>query len=146
LIDGGSGTRCAVPNPPATSARFGNAHSLTVDVSCDEFTSRVYARGEVDLSNADLMAAALQFALHRSTLRLTLDLSGVTFFGVSGLRVLLYLQQATAQDAIDFVLVGASAEVVKVLEVADATLHFRIDRSPSPDDVDDVQAGGESVH
>lgn len=125
---------------PVSGARFGDVRSLLVEVGGDEFTSHVRICGEVDLSNADLMSAALQFALRRSALRIVLDMSEVTFLSVSGLRVLLHLRQIAAEDAIDFVLTAPSEHVMRVLEVADATVRFRIDPEPRP------AGGGPDAH
>jgi len=115
-----------------SGARFGDIRSLLVEVGGDEFTSHVRICGEVDLSNADLMSAALQFALRSSAPRIVLDMSEVTFLSVSGLRVLLHLSQIAAEDAIDFVLTASSAHVTRVLQVANATVRFRIDPEPRP--------------
>lgn len=114
-------------------ARFEDGASLSVEAAYDEFTSHVRVRGEVDLSNTDLVAAALQFALRSSTLRLTLDLSEVTFFSVSGLRVLLWLQGVTAKDAVEVVLIVSSPQIMRVLEVTDAVFDFRIQQQAAPD-------------
>lgn len=119
---------------PVSGARFGDIRSLLVEVGGDEFTSHVRVCGDVDLSNADLMSAALQFALRSSTLRIVLDMSEVTFLSVSGLRVLLHLREIAAEDAIDFVLTAPSPHVMRALEVADATDRFRIDPEPTPAD------------
>lgn len=119
-----------------SGARFGDVQSLWVEVTGDEFTSRVRMHGEVDLSTADLMAAALQFALRPSTLRLILDLSEVAFFSVSGLRVLMRLGQAATEEAVDFVLAAPSLQVMRVLELADAAFNFRIEPAR-------VSAGGD---
>lgn len=117
---------------PVSGARFGDIRSLLVEVGGDEFTSRIRVRGEVDLSNADLMSAALQFALRRSALRIVLDMSEVTFLSVSGLRVLLHLGQAAAEEAIDLVVAAPSPEVMRVLTMVDAALGFRIEPESAP--------------
>lgn len=117
---------------PVSDARFGDIRSLLVEVGGDEFTSRIRVRGEVDLSNADLMSAALQFALRRSALRIVLDMSEVTFLTVSGLRVLLHLGQAAAEEAIDLVVAAPSPEAMRVLTMVDAALGFRIEPESAP--------------
>ena len=117
---------------PVSGARFGDIRSLLVEVGGDEFTGRIRVRGEVDLSNADLMSAALQFALRRSALRIVLDMSEVTFLSVSGLRVLLHLGQAAAEEAIDLVVAAPSPEAMRVLTMVDAALGFRIEPESAP--------------
>lgn len=126
---------------PVSGARFGDIRSLLVEVGGDEFTSRIQVRGEVDLSNADLMSAALQFALCRSALRIVLDMSEVTFLSFSGLRVLLHLGQVAAEEAIDLVVAAPSPEVMRVLTMADGTFGFRIEPESAPTETGPHSAG-----
>lgn len=119
---------------PIEGARFGDPRSLCVEVTGDERTTVLRMRGEIDLSTADLMAAALQFALQTPPPRLELDLSGVTFFGLSGLRVLVSMQRMTASETVELVLVAPPASALRVLDLVGATIFFTIENAPEQTD------------
>lgn len=75
------------------------------------------ARGEVDISTADLLTECGLRELSTGPTSLVLDLSGVTFFSAAGLRALLALRDAAAQGT-QLVLLDPSPSVRLVLELS----------------------------
>lgn len=95
--------------------------------------STLKLHGEVDLSTVDRLRAALEEAL-ASDPRLVIDMSGVTFFDATGLRVLLQVA-ATRNGAGPLPLVGAHKalnllELVGLTDLPSIVIH-------DPGDVDD---------
>ena len=99
---------------------------LHIDVNRDQHITTVFVNGDVDLATADLLGAATDLALQGSPLRVVVDLSEVTFFGVVGLTVLQNLRDRTERGAIDLVLRAPSQTVRTVLDVVSAAPYFRI--------------------
>lgn len=107
---------------------------LTVEVSGDEQWSTIQASGEIDMSTVDVFADAAQEALQLSPLRLVVDLSGVGFLGVAGLRVLLWMQQQAEAAATDLVLLEPSPSVRYMMDVTGTAGQFRLlDPRPTAD-------------
>lgn len=57
----------------------------------DRLVTVVYVSGEVDMSNAEFLAASLRPVLAAEPLRIVIDLSDVSFLAAAGLHVLLHL-------------------------------------------------------
>jgi anti-sigma B factor antagonist len=92
------------------------------------------AVGEVDLATGPLLWEPLQKVISDGPRHLVVDLSGVTFFSVAGVEVL--MQTLTAQqDRYAMVLVGNSRPVMRVLDVLKLAQRF-----PRYDNVDDAVA------
>lgn len=99
---------------------------LHVEVVRDQHVTTVFVTGDVDLATADLLSAAADLALQGPPLRVVVDLSGVSFFGVVGLTVLLNLRERASRAAIDLMLRAPSQSVRTVLGLMGAAPYFRI--------------------
>jgi len=99
---------------------------LHVEVTRDQHITTVFVNGDVDLATADLLSAAADLALQGPPLRVVVDLSGVTFFGVVGLTIVQNLRDRTDRDAIDLVLRAPSQTVRTVFDIVSAARYFRI--------------------
>jgi anti-anti-sigma factor len=100
---------------------------LSVLTRGDRRSIVVEACGEVDIGTADLLSGCAVRALRHHPLRLTLDLSGVTFFSAAGLRALIHIGRAAGAEVTDFRLRAPSHSVLYVLDLADALDQFRVD-------------------
>ena len=104
---------------------------LLVETAGDDRQSSLRICGEVDISTADAFADALRAALYRSTLQLSVDLSGITFFGVAGLRALLRLRLEAESLAIDLILVAPPYCVRYLMNITGTAGQFRRLDAPS---------------
>ena len=98
---------------------------LLVDTSGDHWQTTVQVWGEIDICTADEFADIMRDALGRNALRLIVDLSGITFFGVAGLRILLRLRQEAEALATDLYLRSPSYCVRNVIEITGVSPQFR---------------------
>ena len=73
--------------------------------------------GEFDIAEAEQVATALLRVGSGATV-VTLDLSGVTFMGVAGLRIVLFTRELCQQRGYEFRIVPGSAHVQRILEIA----------------------------
>lgn len=90
----------------------------------------IEAGGEIDIATVDLLAECAAGVLRHRPLRLTVDLSEITFFSVAGLRTLIRIREAAEADAVDFRLRSPSRMVRYVLQVAFPLEHFKVEREP----------------
>ncbi len=74
-------------------------------------------RGELDAAENPLLQQTLLQALRRATRQLTLDLSGVTFFGSAGVTALVWLSQHPEADGKHVTVVATSRVVTGPLEL-----------------------------
>jgi anti-anti-sigma factor len=102
------------------------ASRLLVEAAGDDRQSTLRVRGEVDISTADTFTDALRTALYQSTLQLSVDLSGVTFFGVAGLRALLRLRQEAESLATDLILLAPPDCVRHLMDITGTAAQFRL--------------------
>ncbi|HEY3868224.1 MAG TPA: STAS domain-containing protein [Actinocrinis sp.] len=100
---------------------------MSVRTAGDRRSIVIEACGEVDIGTAGLLTACALRALRCHPLRLTVDLSGVTFFSAAGLRALIHIGTAADTEATDFRLRAPSHSVTYVLDLADALDQFRVD-------------------
>jgi anti-sigma B factor antagonist len=86
-------------------------------------TAIVRATGELDVETAPVLANVLR-ELDRPCRRVILDLSELTFIDSSGLALAVSEQQRSANDGFDFVVAGASGNVLEVMRLTglDSTL------------------------
>ena len=75
------------------------------------------AGGEIDLNTAQTLSVAIELAERRAPPQLTVDLSGVTFIDVSGLRVLLQAARRARTDGRRFAVARPSHQVARLLEL-----------------------------
>ncbi len=88
----------------------------------------VVVRGEVDVDTApDIWMTARQ-ALDTKPVSLVVDCTGVTFFGSTGISLLLELRGACRDDDVPFRLVADTRVVLRPLEVTDLLSEFVIMR------------------
>lgn len=88
-----------------------------VDVS-GHAARAVAVRGEVDMATASAFAAKVTEELSHSARIVVLDMSGVTFFGVSGLSSLLDVDSAARADGKELLLGACSPPVRRMLYLA----------------------------
>ena len=93
----------------------GERVELTIHNSVTAGHANLVVSGQVDVSTADQLVAAMFSALEIGPL--TLDLSGVTFMDSSGLRQLVLARQFAADRAVTFAIVATSKEVADLLRV-----------------------------
>jgi anti-sigma B factor antagonist len=88
----------------------------------------VRAIGEVDLCNADGLATALQagWETARAPGRLVVDLSGIVFFSVAGLALLVAAEQQCREQDLDLRLVATTHSVLRALRVTGLDVLFAI--------------------
>jgi anti-anti-sigma factor len=116
------------------SARLGHLKELGVETSNREFRDAgrrglplsveidgahvvIRLRGEIDVSNADLLLPAAVGAVAGDD-SLRLDLADVTFLDVGALRQLLICEACLARDGVDVKLRNVPAHIRQVLEHA----------------------------
>lgn len=113
-------------NEPDDSSENWGVSRLLFETAGDRRQSTLRVRGDVDISTADEFADALRTALCRSTLQLSVDLSGITFFGVAGLRALLRLRQEAESMATDLILVAPPYCVRYLMNLTGTAGQFRL--------------------
>ncbi|WP_054813554.1 STAS domain-containing protein [Nocardia arizonensis] len=110
---------------PRTERRFGPHDRLQVSVTAPGSRVTLCAvAGEVDLYTADVLRRALSVAVHAGAPTVVLDLSGVLFFGVAGLHVLIEARERVGRTGRRLWLVAGPLCVDRVLEVADDAAVF----------------------
>lgn len=73
--------------------------------------------GELDLANAPQVEAALGRVCENGTRAVTLDLSGVTFMGSTGLRLVLHAKELCDANGWEFRVVPGPVNVQRVFEI-----------------------------
>jgi anti-anti-sigma factor len=91
---------------------------LTVRVEHDGEALVVSAFGELDLSNAKTLEAALRRAIGGDASGVVLDLGGVRFIDSAGLRVLLLTAKQSLRNGGRLRLLRGSAPIDRAIEVA----------------------------
>jgi anti-sigma B factor antagonist len=111
---------------PCTARSDWETSRLSVEVTGDERWSTIRIDGEIDMNTVDVFADAAQQALRLSPLRLVVDVSGIDFLGVAGLRVLLQMREQAEAAATDLVLLEPSPNVRYMMDVTGTTELFRV--------------------
>src|SRR4051794_25850411 len=90
-----------------------------LEVSCvdDGREERILLRGELDMLGAPLLARELQAAAKRRPSRIVLDLGGLTFMDVSGLRAILDAARAARRDGRGLAIANPMPHIVRLLEL-----------------------------
>jgi anti-sigma B factor antagonist len=87
--------------------------------------------GEVDVAWADQVREAGLAALREAgCLRLTLELSGVTFLDSTGLSALIAIKNAADTDQLPFTLANPTRAVTKILQITGVEQIFTITTDP----------------
>ena len=90
------------------------AEQAWTDVVHDGSRSTVAVHGEVDVSSAEVVQAAVDQARQAGCTDLVVDLAGVTFMDLSGLRVL----HTAATDGVSLVVRNPTRLVRRVIDLA----------------------------
>jgi anti-sigma B factor antagonist len=88
---------------------------FAVEVQRREAVAIVKPRGELDLVTVETLRAALDGI--KSTERLVLDLSGLSFMDSTGLRLLMTLHRRAQQDGVQLTLVAPAAPVDRAIQL-----------------------------
>ncbi|MEO6091173.1 MAG: STAS domain-containing protein [Umezawaea sp.] len=86
----------------------------------------VVVRGEVDVDTAPDVWVVARQAVDTDPLSLIIDCTGVTFFGSTGISLLLELRGMCREHGLPFRLVADSRAVLRPLEVTDLLREFVI--------------------
>jgi anti-anti-sigma factor len=95
--------------------------TVTNDASC----ARVVVSGEMDLAAVEPFTQALQQARHRGAAELVIDVRGVTFIDVAGMRLLLDAEGRPRGDARSVWIIAGDA-VTRLLDLAGTRHMLRI--------------------
>jgi anti-anti-sigma factor len=102
-----------------------------VEVEPGEETCVVHVRGEVDISNARRLLAAIEDALTNETPTLILDLSGTTYLDSAGVQILFVLAERLKDRRHRLRLVVPEESPVRaVLELTGLEKMVRMEASP----------------
>ncbi|HET9118515.1 MAG TPA: STAS domain-containing protein [Pseudonocardiaceae bacterium] len=93
---------------------------------------RLTLSGEIDLANAEdyLAAARAMIAEWNTAPCFTIDLSGVTFMGTSGLTMLVEIRKAATNAEMELRLAGSPWCVSRLLEITALADHFGVTAGP----------------
>jgi anti-sigma B factor antagonist len=92
-------------------------------------TALVRVVGEVDMATGDLMAERLDEAMVTGVRVLMVDLTGVTFFGSTGLAVLLRARERARARHVDLRIVAGQRSVIRPMQVGGVAESFHIHAS-----------------
>jgi stage II sporulation protein AA (anti-sigma F factor antagonist) len=92
--------------------------SLTLCVCPEERGTVVRIGGEIDVAVAKVLEQGLLSVMRAHTSRLLLDLSAITFFDCSGIRVLLLTRRQAESRSGSMDLIEASAPVRRIIGLA----------------------------
>lgn len=102
------------------ATRFG-AERLVVD----DGVHALRLTGDLDLGSSETAVALIRRGIAPPARTVLLDLSGVTFCGSSGLRVLVLAARHAAEQDIELILVGAGRPVQRPMEITGLGTRFR---------------------
>lgn len=88
-----------------------------VDVACVDQTATVVVRGEIDIATADLLEQALQLACHQQPSRVLVDLREATFFGLTGLDLVIGIREPLARRGATVTVINPTPSVEKMMAV-----------------------------
>src|SRR5215212_4904587 len=97
--------------PPATLTPF--------EVCCVEEgeAARLELRGELDMATAPVLERVIKTAARSHPDRIVLDLSGLSFVDVSGLRAILDAARSARRDGRSVVITNPMPHIVRLLEL-----------------------------
>jgi anti-sigma B factor antagonist len=93
---------------------------LSVDLADRQDATVLTVSGELDMSSGPRLAAALE-QVESTQRRVILDLSGVEFIDVTGLRVLLQARERARRAGVELAVVNASRGVRRLLSLTGTT-------------------------
>ena len=89
--------------------------NISTNPTPERYTIRV--SGEVDISNADKLREAIDFALEQPTEEICLDLTDVAYIDSTGIGVLVGAAHHAADHGKDFSAINAQAGVMRVAQL-----------------------------
>jgi anti-anti-sigma factor len=92
-----------------------NDFDIVADLTAE--VARVQVTGELDVSSAPRLIAAVHDVAHPPVRRIDLECSGVSFLDSTGLRALLVARNAAVDRGVELTLVEPSASVQRVIEM-----------------------------
>ncbi len=119
-------TVLAVSSDPREAVRQLDPAALLVEFQADDAgVLRVSVTGEIDFASAPSLQARLIAAREREhTAKVILDITGVPFIDSTGLQALLHLKRELAKERGALVLLGATEEVMRVLQITGVDNHL----------------------
>jgi anti-anti-sigma factor len=91
---------------------------LRVTVAREDLCTMVRLVGELDLLSQAVAVGAIDGAINTDSVRVTLDLAGVTFIDTSGASGLVRMQQKAERVEVDLVVVNVSPPAARVLQIS----------------------------
>lgn len=91
---------------------------LAIEHIRDGDAKLVRVEGDVDLATVEQFETAILSAISGSQAKVSLDLSGIAFFGSEGVRALVAAHQAATEKNVKLVVSAASRTVRRVLEIS----------------------------
>ena len=98
------------------SAPIGSPAILEIDESRRGAASTLMVTGELDLTSSIKLIEVTRRALRRRPARLTLDLAGIAFVDITGVRALIACRRLASAADTDFDLINLSRPVRRLLE------------------------------
>jgi anti-sigma B factor antagonist len=98
------------------------------DVDCNGRHTFVLT-GEVDIAQARELQEALQRVGTGTSAGITLDLSGLTFMGSTGVRIVLFARELCEQRGYEFRIIPGSASVQRVFALAGLSERLPFERA-----------------
>lgn len=117
--------RCAGSRPVVSHIHAANLTGVAVK-RVEPGVTLVRVRGEVDLLTAPLLRAELDYQVDLMPSVLIIDLTGVTFFGVSGVEVLIGVYQRARRIEILLRLVANTRAVTRMVNILQLNRLFPI--------------------
>jgi anti-sigma B factor antagonist len=111
------------------SPRFAPPFSVTQSDGSHDW---LIAVGEIDLMTAQTLSVAIEIAEQHAPPRLTVDLSGVTFIDVSGLRVLLQAARRARAGGRRFAVARPSDQVARLLALTAISRSLDVSEAAPP--------------
>jgi anti-sigma B factor antagonist len=104
---------------------------------------RLTLTGEIDLANTPIYLAAARAIIARCKTApcFTIDLSGVTFMGTSGLTMLVEIRKAATAADMELQLAGSPWCVSRLLEITALADHFGVTAGPPQAELVSVRHG-----
>lgn len=111
--------------------RQSNRHPVTVRFTVtDQIVRRgsvvIAVRGEIDLRSGPVLHTRLQEHVHKAGPDLIVDLTAVSFLGVTGLAILLAVWEATVTAEVEFVVVARTRAVLRPLRLTGLDRKFDV--------------------
>jgi anti-sigma B factor antagonist len=105
---------------------MGAADQLKIDVRREPDRVIIRLSGELDMSNAPLLQAAIEEADPPAKEMLVLDLEELQFIDSTGLRIILWARERCQEGDREFAVTPGSQQVQRLLTVSGAGEHLRV--------------------